>query len=116
MLDSPAVSSFGSAFQRSHREPKDGAAHGIFVRNDLSIVMAYRLARPTDALWFLRQVHIQQRQRFVWHQEIEHFGDIRLQRRKIWLAIVTHVCAKRDASRSEQGSLFRRGQRAGMPE
>ena len=43
------------------------------------------------------------------------FATYRFKLREIWVFVFAYRCAKRDATHSEQRSLFCGGQRAGMP-
>src|SRR5262249_27692618 len=53
VLDCPAVSPFRGTFQWSHRKPEDRAPNRVFIRNNFTIVVTYRLPRPTNAFGFL---------------------------------------------------------------
>ena len=77
--------------------------------------MPHRLPRPTDALWLLWQIYIDQRKRFDRQQQLEHTHNVGFERCEIRFTTVAHVCAECDAARAEQRCLLRCCECAGMP-
>ncbi len=102
-------------YERRDRKPINRAAHRIFARDNFAVVLPHGLARPTNAARFFRQIHINETHRFFFQQQIEHLCDVWLELVEIWLFVFTHECADCNAAHSEQSSLLRRRQCAGMP-
>src|ERR1051326_8227165 len=115
MLNSPAIRSFFGSLQRRNGKPKNRATHRVLARNNFAVVVPDRLPGPPNSFRCLRQGYIQQGHFFFGQEQGGGLSDVRLQLRQGWLTIVGHWRADRDAAQSQQRSLLRSRERAGMP-
>src|SRR5207237_6514151 len=112
----PAVGPFFFAFQWFDGEPIDRAFHRIFTWNNFAVVLLDRLTRPTNAFWFLRQVHIDEAHLFFFEKKLEHFLDVRFELAEIGRFLGnSDSSAKSDTAKPEQCGLLGGGQCSGVP-
>src|SRR5207248_6471441 len=115
MLDRPAIGPFLRSFQWRDGKPKNRTTHRVLAGNNFAVVVPDRLTRPANSFRFCRQVHIHKGHFLFGEEQIDDFADVRLELSEVWLTAVGHRCADGDAAQSEQRSLFRSREGAGMP-
>src|SRR5205807_9073725 len=93
VLDCPAVGSFLCSLKGRNSEPVNWTAHWILARDHFSVVLPHRLARPANASWLWRQIHVDERHRFFIKKQLEHFRYLRLKRQEIWFLFISEFCA-----------------------